>query len=237
MNTSLYQTGFYVALATAVITLITFVVAVGTPPLSGPFCTGNCFEYPYTDIASRFPRDYYWMYGAIVLSLSYLTLMVAVHHTTVPEKRFYSALGLQLTSMASLVLIVDYFVQLSVIQASLLAGETEGIALLSQFNPHGIFIVLEEIGFLLMIVSFVALAPAFTKHKALQWTVIVGFVLAMIALLLVSIRFGTEREYRFEVIVISITWIEVIVVSVMLAVKFRKGRKLYLQEQELNLQG
>jgi hypothetical protein len=226
MNTSHYKTGFYVSLATAVITLITFAVAVGTPPLSGPFCAGNCFEYPYTDIAGRFPRDYYWMYGAIVLSLAYLTMMVVVHQTTAPEKRLYSQLSLQLASMASLVLIVDYFVQLSVIQASLVAGETEGIALLTQFNPHGIFIVLEEIGFILMIVSFVALAPALHQHKALQWTVIIGFILSLVALVLVSIQYGIEREYRFEVMVISITWIEVIVVSVMLAVKFRKGRKI-----------
>jgi hypothetical protein len=34
------------------------------------------------------------------------------------------------------------------LQPSLLAGETEGIAMLSQFNPHGLFIILEEPGFI-----------------------------------------------------------------------------------------
>lgn len=224
MNTSLNKTGFYVSLATGIITLITFAVAIGTPPLSGPFCTGNCFEYPYSDIASRFPRDYYWMFGAIVLSFSYLMMMGVVHQTTAPDKKLYSQIGLQLATMASLVLIVDYFLQLSVIQASLLAGETEGIAQLSQFNPHGIFIVLEEIGFLLMIFSFFALAPAFKGHKALQWTVSISFALAVLSFILVSFQHGVEREYRFEVIVISITWLEVIVVSGMLAGRYRKSQ-------------
>ena len=224
MNTSLYKTGFYVSLATGIITLITFAIAIGTPPLSGPFCTGNCFEYPYTDIASRFPRDYYWMFGAIVLSLSYLMMMGVVHQTTAPDKKLYSQIGLQLATMASLVLIVDYFLQLSVIQASLLAGETEGIALLSQFNPHGIFIVLEEIGFLLMIFSLFALAPALKGHKALQWTVSISFALAVLSFILVSLQYGIEREYRFEVIIISITWLEVMVVSGMLAGRYRKSQ-------------
>lgn len=224
MNTSLYKTGLYVSLATGIITLITFAVAIGTPPLSGPFCTGNCFEYPYTDIASRFPRDYYWMFGAIVLSLSYLMMMGVVHQTTAPDKKLYSQIGLQLATMASLVLIVDYFLQLSVIQASLLAGETEGIALLSQFNPHGIFIGLEEIGFLLIIFSLFALAPALKGHKALQWTVRISFALAVLSFILVSFQHGIEREYRFEVIIISITWLEVMVVSGMLAGRYRKSQ-------------
>jgi hypothetical protein len=58
--------------------------------------------------------------------------------------------------MATFVLITDYFIQVSVIQPSLLAGETDGISILSQFNPHGIIKVLEEIGLMFMILSFFA---------------------------------------------------------------------------------
>lgn len=32
-------------------------------------------------------------------------------------------------------------------------GETEGITLLTQYNAHGIFIALEELGYLLMSLS------------------------------------------------------------------------------------
>ncbi|HLE00484.1 MAG TPA: hypothetical protein VJB59_09500 [Bdellovibrionota bacterium] len=34
--------GFYVAATTAFLTAITFVIAVLTPPLSGPLCKGSC---------------------------------------------------------------------------------------------------------------------------------------------------------------------------------------------------
>lgn len=56
------------ALATTVLTIITFGIAIATPPLAGPFCTGECYAYPYLDIASRFPRDYYWMYPAMFIA-------------------------------------------------------------------------------------------------------------------------------------------------------------------------
>ena len=76
--------------------------------------------------------------------------------------------GVSFAAMSALVLSADYFIQVSVIQPSLLSGETEGIALLTQFNPHGIFIVLEEMGFLLMSISFVALIPVFSGTNALE---------------------------------------------------------------------
>jgi hypothetical protein len=69
----------------SVVTAGTFTVAVLTPPLSGPFCLEGCFEYPYHDIAQRFPRDYYWMYAAIILYFIYLPAMVVIHNYTKSE--------------------------------------------------------------------------------------------------------------------------------------------------------
>ncbi len=139
--------GYFVSIITAILTVITFGIAITTPPLSGPYCTGSCFEYPYIDISNRFPRDYYWMYPAILLSFTYLMMIVSIQHIATNGKKLYGMIGVSFAAMSALVLSADYFIQVSVIQPSLLSGETEGIALLTQFNPHGIFIVLEEMGF------------------------------------------------------------------------------------------
>jgi hypothetical protein len=217
--------GFYISIITTVLTIITFGIAISTPPLSGPFCTGNCFEYPFTDIAGRFPRDYYWMYPAILLSIAYLIMMITIYHATPENKKLFGSLGVAFAIMASLILITDYFIQVSVIQPSLLAGETDGISLLTQFNPHGIFIVLEELGFTLMIISFFALFPIFngtsTLEKTIKWTTITGFILAVISFSMVSIQYGFNREYRFEVVIISITWLELIFISILIARYFK----------------
>lgn len=132
-----YRFGFTVALLTSAITTITFAIAVMTPPLSGPFCTTGCFEYPYTDITGRFPRDYYWMYPAMLVFLMYLILMSCIHEYAATEKKLFSRLGLAVAIMSAGILITNYFIQVSVIQPSLLRGETDGIALLTQYNPHG----------------------------------------------------------------------------------------------------
>jgi len=217
--------GFYVALSTAILTLITFVVAIFTPPLSGPFCQENCFVYPFTDIVSRFPRDYIWMYLAILLMLFYVVLAVVIYHRASLEKKIYSHIALSFALMAATVLIVDYFLQLSVIQPSLLKGETEGIAMLTQYNPHGIFIALEDLGYLLMSFSFIFLAPVFSAsrlEKGIRWVLIVSFVLTIASLFFVSMQYGVSREYRFEVIVISINWLALILLGVLSSVVIKK---------------
>lgn len=217
--------GYFISIITTILTTITFGIAICTPPLSGPFCTGECFQYPYTDIAGRFPRDYYWMYFAIFLMLSYLLMMISLNQVTPPEKKLFSLVGISFALMSALILVVDYFIQVSVIQPSLLAGETEGIAILSQFNPHGIFIVLEELGFLLMILSFGCLAPIFSVGsgivKSIKWTILITIILTIVALAWITIIHGIQREYRFEVAVISIAWIELIVLSILFSRYFK----------------
>lgn len=224
-NISYHKFGRYVSLATTLLTIISFGIAISTPPLSGPFCIGNCFEYPFTDIATRFPRDYYWMYPAILLSISYLVMMITLLHFIPQHKKLFGTLGVSFAMMSTLILVTDYFIQVSVIQPSVLAGETDGISLLTQFNPHGIFIVLEEIGFTFMIISFFVLFPIFdspTKlERTIKWTAIIGFVLAVLSFAVVSIIHGIHREYRFEVIIISISWLDLILISFLISRYFK----------------
>lgn len=218
--------GYYISLITAGLTAITFAIAIFTPPLSGPWCEASCFEYPYADIAGRFPRDYYWMYPAIFISFAFLMMVHSVHHVASAQAKLFSSMAVSFAIMSALTLISTYFIQLSVIQPSLLAGETEGIAMLTQFNPHGIFIVSEEIGYTLMVISLFCLIPVFagsgSPRRALRWTFVVGLAVTSIALASISMQYGIQREYIFEIAVISITWIETIVAGILIARYFRK---------------
>ena len=222
--------GFYAALLTTLLTVVTFGIAIFTPPFSGPSCTANCFAYPYTDIVSRFPRDYIWMYPAMLLSLVYYVLMTCVHYLAPPDKRIFSHIGLSCALVSTAVLVINYFLQVSVIQPSLLNGETDGIALLSQFNPHGVFIVLEEVGFLMMSFSVLCMAPVFsgrtTTEKAIRWLFVANFVLTMLALTFYAVQYGIGREYRFEIAVITINWFVLMVAGVLLSVVFKRGAKM-----------
>ena len=222
--------GFYISIATAAVTTLTFVMAVLTPPLSGPWCEGDCFDYPYHEIASRFPRDYYWMYPAMIVSLLYVMLVACIHQYAPEDKKVFSNIGLSIALMSAIILVSNYFVQISVIQQSLLLGETEGVAILSQYNPHGVFIALEEIGFLLANISFFSLIPVFPKsgavNKALRLTWLIGFLLALLCMVAISFFYGIMREYFFEIAIISIVWLQLIITSLLLTRIFR-GRIVY----------
>jgi len=177
--TTLNTVGYSCSILLAITTAVTFISAILTPPISGPFSTGASITYPYTDILSRFPRDYYWMYPAMLLMLVFVVYLVCIDQYASQDRKLFSHTTLIFGSLAAGIIFVDYFMQVSVIQPSLLNEEYDALALLTQYNPHGIFIALEEAGYLLMTFAIVFLAPVFAGpgkiRAALRWTGVLNF--------------------------------------------------------------
>jgi hypothetical protein len=73
----------------------------------------------------------------------------------VPSWRLLSRIGVAFTIMGVAILVVDYASQLTFIQPALVLGETEGLPW-TQYNPHGIFIALENVGYVLLNLAFLA---------------------------------------------------------------------------------
>ena len=109
---------------------------------------------------------------------------------------------------------------------SLVKGETAGLSLFSQYNPHGIFIALENLGYLLMGVSFLCLVPVFDRRgrlaRAIRLLLLICGLLAVGAFLLLVLLYGYDLEYRYEVAAIVIDWVALIVGGVLLARFFRR---------------
>lgn len=223
------QVGFYSAILTTVITIITFGIALTAVPISGPFCPEGCIEYPYLDTLSQFPKDYLWMFPATLLVLVYVILMTVIHSFAPNQKKIFSQIGLSFSIIASVILLADYFIQFSVIPVSLIKGETEDISILTQYNPHGVFIVLEELGFLMMSLSFLFISLIFSKENrletAIRWVFLAGFILTIISLISITIVYGIDRSYRFEVAVITIDWLVLIINGILLSLVFRRQLK------------
>lgn len=225
-STDLPRIGVLTGFLTAAVALIAFALAITTPPRSGPFATGDVIAYPYTDAAAFVPRDYYWMYPGLLVALLFVVLVACVHRRASGETRLWSLIALSFAVAGSTLIAVDYFVQLAVMQPSLLKGETEGLSLWSQYNAHGLFIALEDLGYLLMSVAFVFMAPVFAGRakleRALRWLLVAAFVLSVGFLATLSIVYGSDLEYRFEVAVISIVWLTLIAGGVLIALVFRR---------------
>jgi hypothetical protein len=86
------------------------------------------------------------MYPAIVLTLLIMVLAQCINYQIEPSRRVLSGIGLTLIAVGAGTLIIDYAVQLTFIQPAVLLGETEGLSPWSQYNPHGVFVALENVG-------------------------------------------------------------------------------------------
>ncbi len=224
------RVGFYSSLSLTILTIITFGFAMMAIPPAGPYCQGDCMGYPYPDILSYYPRDYYWMYVAVFQLLAYLIFIISNHFNALLEKRLFSFISVAFAIISTAILLANYFIQFAVVPISVMKGETEGIALITQYNGHGVFIVLEELGYFMMSISFLFLGFVFTMknrlERTIRWTLILPFVITVIAFVLYSIRFGIDRDYRFEVAAITINWLVIIVAGILISLFFKRAIKL-----------
>jgi hypothetical protein len=224
-----YRFGFWSAALMAALTAISFAIAVSTPPISGPFCQSGCVTYPYGNVASFVPHDYIWMYPGILLTPIFVVLMGCIHAHAQDDKKVFSQIGLAFAVISAMAITMDYFIQLTVIQPSLLKGETEGLALFSQYNPHGIFIALEDLGYLFMSAAFLFVVPVFAGgeglERSIRWFFITGSVAAIGAFVVLNLIYGMNLEYRFEVTVLTINWMVLIVAGVLLSILFKRAER------------
>jgi hypothetical protein len=232
MNTEkmILKFGLYASLSLTLLTLITWGFAMIAVPPAGPYCPGDCMSYPFPDILSYYPRDYYWMYLAIFQLLAYLIFIVSIHFISLIERKLYSFLSVAFAIVSTIVLLIAYFIQFSVVPISVMKGETDGIALITQYNGHGIFIAMEDLGYITMSISFLFLAFIFSLknrlEKAIRLVLVASFLFTGLSFIYYSIKFGIDRSYRFEVAAITINWLTIIIAGVLISIFIKNKLKI-----------
>lgn len=218
--------GYWSALLTSLLTLLTFGIAVFTLPITGPLCQTDCITYPFAEIAARVPRDYYWMYPAIPLFLTFTVAVIALHNCTPDRRRVFSQVALTFTAIAATLLVANYYIQIATLQPSTLRGESDGVALLTQYNPHGVFIALEDLGYFVLALVFIFASRIFdgsgTLERGLRWLLLIGGLVTVAAWFGMYAVYGYGLEYRFEVTAISIDYLVLLIAGVLLSLWFRR---------------
>lgn len=221
--------GFYASLSLVLMTIVTWAFAMTAVPPAGPYCPGDCMSYPFPDILSYYPRDYYWMYLSIFQVFAYLIFMITNHIIAPDKKKLFSFISVGFALISAIVLLIAYFVQFSVVPISIMNGETDGIALITQYNGHGIFIAMEDLGYITMSISFLFLAFVFSVQNRLEKTIrlilILSCVLTVLSFVFYSVKFGIDRSYRFEVAAITINWLVSITAGIIISVLLKNRIK------------
>jgi len=224
------RSGCWVAVTSAVMATTACASAITTPPRTGPYCRSACLAYPYAGGVDFVPRDFWWLYPESLVALLAVVLIAGLSRRAGPGAASSGRASTILAAIAAGVLVSDYALQLTVVQPSLLKGEGDGLALLSQYNPHGVFIGLENVGYLLFGLAFLgagaAMEAASRLLRAARAAFMVGGAATIVALVGYAAVYGVDFEYRFEVAGIGIDWLVFLVTGILLALdaRHRPGR-------------
>jgi hypothetical protein len=148
-----------------------------------------------------------------------------------------------LSAVGAGTLIIDYAVQLTFIQPALLLGEAEGLSPWSQYNPRGVFIALENVGYGLLNLAFLFIGIAMLRTasrlwRAAAWVFAVGGGLTLALLVLYSAFYRVRLDYRFEVTAIGITWLVLIAAPILLSIALVRTRPVKDQRSaDLDMSG
>ena len=219
------QLGFCAAIVTSLITVVFAAMSITSPPRSGPFCLSSCLTYPYLDVARFVPGDYLWLIPGILLAPTFVVLMACIHSYAADRERTLSRIAISFAVAYAVIIMANYFLQFTVVVPSLQAGETQGLALLTQYDPHGVFIALETLAYLLMSMAFFFAAPVFAggrPERAVRALFVLSFVAAVLAF---AVRWLVQNDLvAFEVTILLINWIVLVLSGPLLAVVFRRAR-------------
>jgi hypothetical protein len=213
--------GFYAAVLTAMLTAVFAVAAVATPARSGPFCGAACVPAPYTAVAQFIPGDYLWLIPGILLAPTFVGLMVCIHAYASEMRRTFSLVAVSFAVIYAVVILLNYFVQFTVVVPSLESGEIQNLSLFTQYNPHGFFIALEVLAYLAMSAAFLTAGPVFAGgrvERTIRWLFTLGFVAAGAAF--AGFWLVGHDLIAVEVTVLVIDWVVLIVGGVLLSVVF-----------------
>ncbi len=218
------QFGFWAAALTTIVTIVFAIVSVATPARSGPFCTSACVPAPYTAVGQFSPGDYLWLIPGILLAPIFIGLMASIHSYAAEMNKTFGRVALAFAVIYAVVISVNYFVQFTVVVPSLQSGESQDLSLFTQYNPHGFFIALEVLAYLMMNASFLAAAQVFAGGKierAIRWLFTLGFVLAAAAF--AGFWLVKNDLVAVEVTVLMINWTVLIAGGVLLSIVFRRA--------------
>lgn len=220
----------WAAAVTAVAAALALGIGVFTPPRGGVLCASGCIPYPYTDAAPYVAGDSIWIYLAIVMALGFVAVTASLHELAPPGGRLAGLVALAFAVLAAGLLVGDYVVHLMVVVPSLAKGEGAAMATLSMYNPHGVFIALENGGYFLMGVAFLAASGAIARTGRLgrvaRWVFLLAGALAVGGLLVFAALFGNDLDVRYEVAAISVDYLCLAIGGTLLAVLFRRSNRV-----------
>lgn len=108
------------------------------------------------------------IFPSLLLSLTYIIMLVCVHQILPPEKRLWSLIALSIGIIYAVIASINYNIQAVSVRQSLAAGEISGIEMFIPDNPYSIYNSLAN-SYIYMAVSMFFAAFIFANGKLELW--------------------------------------------------------------------
>ena len=117
----------------------------------------------------RFPADEILIYGtSLCIVVPFILEMLAFHHLTTPDKRFWTHASLIFTTVYAVFVTANYVVQLATVIPAKLRGASEAIRVLEQ-TPHSLFWDYDAVGYISMGLASLLAVPAVGSVGFERW--------------------------------------------------------------------
>jgi hypothetical protein len=169
----------------------------------------------------RFPLDEILIYGtSLCIVVPLLLEMLALHHLTASDKRFWTHAALILTTIYAVFVTANYVVQLATVTPAKLAGTAEAIRILDQ-TPHSMFWDYDAVGYIAMGLATLLAVPALSGPGFERWVRMSFIAHALVTPLIAIVYF--YPTYSQNLLFLGFPWaITAPVFMVMLAILLRR---------------
>jgi len=117
----------------------------------------------------RFPADEILIYGtSLCIVVPFILEMLAFHHLTTPDKRFWTHASLIFTIIYAVFVTANYVVQLATVIPAKLRGASQAIQVLEQ-TPHSLFWDYDAVGYVAMGLACLLAVPAVNSVGFERW--------------------------------------------------------------------
>ena len=147
--------------------------------------------------------------------------MLALHHVTPNDKKFWSHAALIFTVIYAVFVTANYVVQLATVIPMKLKGASSQISILIQ-TPHSLFWDFDAIGYISMGLATLFAVPVFEKQGFQRWVRISFLANALVTPLIAFVYF--YPEFSEKLLLLGIPWtITAPMAMLLLAVMFKKN--------------
>jgi hypothetical protein len=169
-----------------------------------------------------YPTDEKLIYGtSLCIVLPFLFEMLALHHITPDNKKFWSHSALTFTTLYAVFVTSNYVVQLATVIPMSLKGQLDEVRILQQ-TPHSLFWNFDALGYIFMGLATFAAIPLFSKSGFQKWVRLALISNAIVTPMISIVYF--YPTYTYGLLVLGYPWAVTAPLSMlMLAINFRKN--------------